>query len=113
MDMGWNNENLPMIDLPMSKVPNDISRSYFFSKEGAQDFWDHMVSILVSSRGIVILLYVGGRVLHSLISSRYRIIISIVETVHQEIFMNNFLSIIVFKEKYLYWCFQISDFIIF
>ena len=33
MDMDWKDENLPMIDLPLSKVLNDSSRSHVFAKE--------------------------------------------------------------------------------
>ena len=47
-----------------------------------------MVSRLVSSRGKILSLYEGCRFLHSLIISPYRIIISIMETIYQELFIN-------------------------
>ena len=33
MDIDWKDENLPMIDLPLSKFPNDILRSHVSAKE--------------------------------------------------------------------------------
>ena len=33
MDMDWNDESLPIIDLPLSKVHYDISRSHIFAKK--------------------------------------------------------------------------------
>ena len=99
MDMDCRDENLPMIYLPLSKVSSYISRSHVFSKEMKQDLRDNMVSRLVASRATFHFLYAIGIVLSLYISSHDRIIISIVEKIQQEIFMNNLFHELVNIEK--------------
>ena len=99
MDMDCRDENLPMIYLPLSRISRDISRSHVFVKERKHDLRDHMVSRLVSSEATFCILYAIGIVLSLYISSHDRIIISIVETIQQEIFMNNFYHELVNIEK--------------
>ena len=99
MDMDCRDENLPMIYLPLSKISSDISRSHVFAKERKHDLRDHMVSRLVSSKATFCILYAIGIVLSFLFSSQDKIVISIVETIQQEIFMNNFYHELVNIEK--------------
>ena len=99
MDMDCRNENLPMIYLPLSRISRDISRRHVFVKERKHDLRDHMVSRLVSSQATFRILYAIGIVLSLYISSQDKIIISIVETIQQEIFMNNFYHELVNIEK--------------
>ena len=97
MEMDWKDENLPLIDLPLyHKDLNDNSRSHVFNKERTQEFWDNMVSKLVSFDSTVISIYGGSKVLRSLTRSINTTIISIVETIQQQLYMKK-----VYRELYI------------
>ena len=87
VEMDWRDDNLPLTDVLVFNGINPTSKKHGLPKERTKMFWNHIVSNLFSSDGTVISLYVGSRLVHSLNGSPNRVVISIKEIVHQELYM--------------------------
>lgn len=99
--IGIGGENAPVLPLNLDLVDDNLSfgdwlhfndlkmdgRLHFIRKERTQELQNHLVDILTSLEGIVILLYVVSRFISMLIQLEKRDIVSIVESVEKEMYM--------------------------
>jgi hypothetical protein len=69
-----------------------------FQKKGSKRK-NHIVETFTSPEGIVLLLYVGCRFLHYMNKTRNKWLISIMETVHQELHMKIFYHKLSFDQQ--------------
>lgn len=68
------------------------ARGHFFRKEITQEFLYHLVDHLTSPEGTIISLYVGFKIVSTLSQSDKRGIVSIIETIEQEMYMTKYFA---------------------
>jgi hypothetical protein len=92
IEIYWHAENIPLFYIPMFRDLNLDSINHVFAKERIQKLWDHIVDTFTLLEGMVLSLYARCRFVHFVNKSGNIRLISIVEIVHQELYVIFFIK---------------------